>query len=317
MALAQDGTLYVWGNNDAGQLGIGSYSSKNKPFKIISLTNVKEISAGIAFSVASKIDGSLWMWGANGEGELGLGNFVDKNNPTQVLNEDGSSFLTNVTSISVANVHSIASTSDGNVYSWGDATSGKLGNGVNTGFFDKPVKITDFNIVGDVVGAGISIDSGQFKISNMSNTMTFEDYTLGEQVVSLKLKDPFSFAIEDFTGTWSGWKANLKVSGFTNGSDELIQPLLTTNCANALVFDTDEAGVKTGVNGPIINEFACTNGNVPFDTAFPLITAEASADTAGKHIFEFPKEFLNLRFSNKSKFGNYNGDLTFTLTTGP
>jgi hypothetical protein len=315
MALAQDGSLYVWGNNDAGQLGIGTYSSQKIPFKIISLVDVKEISAGIAFSMAIKNDGSLWSWGVNGEGELGISGFVDKNNPTQVVNEDGTSFLTNVTSVSIGDVHSVASTSDGSVYSWGDATSGKLGNAINVGLFDKPVKIIDFNIVGEVPDVGI--DSGQFIITNISNAITFEDYTLGVLEEPLTIKDPFSFSIEDFRGTLSGWKVNLKISEFTNGTDELIEPILTSNCVNGLVFDTDGAGVKTGINGPIVNEFTCSNGNIPFNTEFSLITAEASIDTAGKHIFEFPKEFLRLTFSNESKSGNYSGEMMLTLTSGP
>ena len=317
MALAQDGSLYVWGNNDIGQLGIGSYNTKNKPYKMISLTNVKEISAGIGFSMAVKVDGTLWSWGGNTEGELGIGNYTDKNNPNQVLNEDGTSFISNVTSISAANLHSLATTTNGSVFSWGDASSGKLGNGINTGLFNKPVKINDFNINDGAIDAGLTIDSGQFKMTDITNTMAFEDYTLGKEEVSLTLKSPFSFSVEDFTGTWSGWKANLKVAGFKNNTQDLIESTLTSNCTNALVYDTDELGVKTGINGPISNEFTCSAGNIPFDTTFPLITAAASVNTAGKHIFEFPKEFLSLSFSNKSKFGNYTGEVMLTLTTGP
>ena len=73
MAIKRDGSLWVWGNNDRGQIGDGTAStmdvltvvvdrSKHSPVKI--MDSVTEVSAGSYHSMAVKNDGSLWSWGS-------------------------------------------------------------------------------------------------------------------------------------------------------------------------------------------------------------------------------------------------------------
>ncbi len=61
-ALKSDGTVWAWGSNQRGQLGIGNYETQNKPTKI-DISDVKQISAGHYFVVALKNDGTVWYWG--------------------------------------------------------------------------------------------------------------------------------------------------------------------------------------------------------------------------------------------------------------
>jgi alpha-tubulin suppressor-like RCC1 family protein len=68
LAQKRDGTLWAWGRNDCGQLGVGTYVSTNRPVRIGAETNwITFAAAGAgqrgASSAAIKQDGTLWVWG--------------------------------------------------------------------------------------------------------------------------------------------------------------------------------------------------------------------------------------------------------------
>jgi alpha-tubulin suppressor-like RCC1 family protein len=68
-----DGSLWGMGDNEYGQLGLGSgLSQTNRPQQILpSNSNVTNVSAGLLDSLFIKSDGSLWAMGYNIFGELG------------------------------------------------------------------------------------------------------------------------------------------------------------------------------------------------------------------------------------------------------
>ena len=84
LAIKQDGTLWAWGINSYGQLGDGTFMSRNIPTQIGTDANWQSISAGESHSLAVKQNGTLWAWGYNGAGALGDGTFIAKNIPTQI-----------------------------------------------------------------------------------------------------------------------------------------------------------------------------------------------------------------------------------------
>ena len=72
-AIKKDGSLWCWGNNGSGQLGIGSYGGNYaSPVQVGSDTDWKAVSVSDGYSCGIKSDGSLYCWGDNSEGELGL-----------------------------------------------------------------------------------------------------------------------------------------------------------------------------------------------------------------------------------------------------
>lgn len=63
-ALKSDGTLWCWGDNTQGQLGDGSFDSRNEPMAVPDLYDVKAVAAGEQFTLALKGDGTVWGWGS-------------------------------------------------------------------------------------------------------------------------------------------------------------------------------------------------------------------------------------------------------------
>ncbi|MCL2745674.1 MAG: hypothetical protein FWE48_01085, partial [Coriobacteriia bacterium] len=75
LAVGTDGSLWAWGSNENGQLGIGaSFVNFNAPQRITnSTTSWQSVSTGTLHSLAIDADGALWTWGTNDRGQLGKG----------------------------------------------------------------------------------------------------------------------------------------------------------------------------------------------------------------------------------------------------
>jgi alpha-tubulin suppressor-like RCC1 family protein len=70
LALAEDGTVWAWGENEAGQVTDKAVGSANAPRQVAdrggrTLDEVISIAAGMNTSLAVRRDGSLWLWGQN------------------------------------------------------------------------------------------------------------------------------------------------------------------------------------------------------------------------------------------------------------
>jgi len=61
-----DGTLWLWGFNDIGQLGNNSTLHRSSPVQTVAGgTNWSKVAANPANTFAIKTDGTLWAWGFN------------------------------------------------------------------------------------------------------------------------------------------------------------------------------------------------------------------------------------------------------------
>ena len=142
--IAQDGSLYMWGVNDFGQIGDGTTKNRYKPTKI--LDHVVSVSLGDYYSGAITQDGSLYMWGSNVYGQIGDGTTEDRYKPTKILDH--------VIAVSLGYCHSGAITQDGSLYMWGSNDYGEIGDGTEEDRY-KPTKILD-HVIAVSLGVGHS-----------------------------------------------------------------------------------------------------------------------------------------------------------------
>jgi alpha-tubulin suppressor-like RCC1 family protein len=141
MGVSTSGTLFTWGRNYFGQLGLGNTTDRSSPTQVGALTAWSKISMGSNMSAAIKTDGTLWTWGYNGFGKLGLGDAsiypvnANRSSPTQV------GALTNWSEISCnGGSNMIAVKTDGTLWSWGANSYGALGLG-NTTNYSSPKQV--------------------------------------------------------------------------------------------------------------------------------------------------------------------------------
>ena len=127
VAIAPNGTLWSWGYNNYGQLGLGDTTTRTAPTQIGTAINWQSVSCGGSHTLALKTDGTLWSWGYGSEGRLGLGNdSTNRNIPIQVGTD------TNWQSVSSGGSHTLALKTDGTLWSWGNNFYGQLGLGDTT-----------------------------------------------------------------------------------------------------------------------------------------------------------------------------------------
>jgi alpha-tubulin suppressor-like RCC1 family protein len=122
-AVKATGTLWCWGANGNGQLGMGNTTDQLTPTQESSLAiNWTSASAGFSHTCALKTDGAIWCWGFNGLGQLGAGTISDSLTPVQEA-----SLAANWAKVSVGFFHTCALKTTGTLWCWGDNGLAQLG----------------------------------------------------------------------------------------------------------------------------------------------------------------------------------------------
>lgn len=135
MVIKTDGTMWSWGGNSMGQLGLGNRTKYSSPKQVGALTNWSKVSAGTSFTIAIKTDGTLWAWGDNTYVQLGLGNAISYSSPVQV----GS--LTNWSTVVCDSYATMATKTDGTLWGWGPNYWGNIGIGSSGNYISSPVQV--------------------------------------------------------------------------------------------------------------------------------------------------------------------------------
>ena len=137
-AIKTDGTLWVWGYNGYGALGLNQAheASISSPVQVPGTTWATVHSKWYGVAMATKTDGTLWAWGFNSSyGGLGLNDRTHRSSPTQIPG-------TTWERVEVMSTHSsIAQRTDGTVWTWGLNQYGQLGHN-NLTNYSSPVQLT-------------------------------------------------------------------------------------------------------------------------------------------------------------------------------
>ena len=124
----QDGCVFSFGFNYAGQLGVGDNGTRLAPARLTGLTEpVRQVAAGQGHTGIVTDAGDLLMCGCGRGGRLGLGDKEDQATPTQVARAafDGEAVLM----VACGMEHTVVATEGGGVYTFGSGIYGRLGHG--------------------------------------------------------------------------------------------------------------------------------------------------------------------------------------------
>ena len=130
-AIKNDGSLWVWGNNDLGGLGQNSTTKYSSPVQVPGTW--KSISFCNSGSLALKGDGTAWVWGYNSNGILGLNaQGIGPSSPIQIPGSWAS--------FTAGRQNASGVKTDGTLWSWGYNNYGQLGHG-DTTQYSSPVQV--------------------------------------------------------------------------------------------------------------------------------------------------------------------------------
>ena len=123
-AIKSDGTLWSWGDNEYGFLGLNQPAPTriSSPVQVGSDSTWAILSDGMGYSEAGgvKTDGTLWMWGYGEEGTLGLnegGPGAHRSSPVQI---PGTTWSTDPQKLVVQSYGGVkAIKTDGTMWTWG------------------------------------------------------------------------------------------------------------------------------------------------------------------------------------------------------
>jgi alpha-tubulin suppressor-like RCC1 family protein len=148
MALKTDGSLWVWGGNGHGSLGLGDgIIAEWSPVMLMDNVVSFFLSASGISAAAIRTDGSLWVWGHNLYGQVGDGTTIQRYTPVKIMDD--------VQYYSTSGFTSMAVKTDGSLWVWG----------INNGnpFSHPQINILEpLKIMDNITYASINI--GQYKI---------------------------------------------------------------------------------------------------------------------------------------------------------
>ena len=244
--LKNDGTVWCCGDNQYGQLGLGtSDTNTHSKFVQVNINNVKQIACGAYFTFILKNDGSIWSCGQNSAGQLGLGNSTTYKTFTKVttnINND-------VAQITCGLYHTFILKNDGTVYSCGYNTYGGLGLG-NTTTYNTFTKVTT-NISnvkqiacgyhhtvmlkndGTVWSCGQNT-YGQLGLGNSTTYNTFTKMTtnISNDVAQIACGECCTFVLKNNGSIWSCGQNTYGQLGLGNTTNKNTFTQVTTNISN-------------------------------------------------------------------------------------
>ena len=123
-AIAGDKTLWCWGDNTFGQLGIATDARELRVPTLVDASAWTQVSTGRDTTCGVKLDGTLWCWGSNLTGQLGVPGMTSATTPVQV---SGS-----WTAVAVGYNHACGLDEMRRLRCWGDNAFGQLGDNTTT-----------------------------------------------------------------------------------------------------------------------------------------------------------------------------------------
>lgn len=134
-AIKTTGTLWAWGVNTGGALGLNNIVHRSSSVQVGTLTNWQSVACEYYTVAAVKTNGTLWTWGYNFYGQLGLNDTADRSSPTQV------GLLTDWKEVNSGTQASAGIKTNGTLWAWGRNNYGAIGNNEPTVDRSSPIQV--------------------------------------------------------------------------------------------------------------------------------------------------------------------------------
>jgi hypothetical protein len=205
VALSVTGRVYCWGENSFGQLGDGTTNDNNEPKSLSGVYEVVSIGSGSNHAFAITKTGEIYGWGNNKEGQVGVGHLNDIIRRPEKL-----SIPDKIKAAAGGDRHSVALTTDGRLYSWGNAEYGQLANGTVEPNSSPKVASKDKTFDAIAAGANYTIGirgngimiSGRNNNGQIGNGSTENLLSFGNEVS--RVKTSYAYKIDVLKGI-SAW----------------------------------------------------------------------------------------------------------------
>ena len=173
VVLKADGSIWTFGYNGDGRLGLGNNLTKEIPNKTDIISTYKDIKLGKDFAIGLRDDGTVWAVGNNKKGQLGDKTNKSRNKFSQIPE------LENIEKVAAGSDFGIAIDNYGIVYEWGkDVTSPKAVDRVNQRIIDIAAGFNQSIFItskGTVIGAGDILEGELDGIDNAVKVQVLQD----------------------------------------------------------------------------------------------------------------------------------------------
>ncbi len=141
-AIKADSTVWCWGTNSYGALGIGdtTISSSKAPVQVSTAMASGSPLMGITMVVVADLGysacaigagGALWCWGYGASGQLGIGDQSNSSFAVPVVGDASATQVTGFATIAPSYYNTCGMKTDKSVWCWGDNYYGEIGNGTD------------------------------------------------------------------------------------------------------------------------------------------------------------------------------------------
>lgn len=127
------GRVFVWGENEYGQLGLGDYKKRHVPYLLayeesaLKSQKAAYVSAGERNSAVITEESLVYMFGDNSTYTLGVGDLPNSCTKSATPLHLHTLDKKEIASVHIGSNHAVALSQNGDLYSWGDGSVGQLG----------------------------------------------------------------------------------------------------------------------------------------------------------------------------------------------
>jgi alpha-tubulin suppressor-like RCC1 family protein len=152
-ALTRDQSVWCWGDNSEGAVGVGAVGGITAPTQVTGFGAAEEVCTAGAHSCARTGEGIIWCWGRNVDGETGTeaASAQPVAAPAVVR---GSTRNMPAAGMTCGAHHTCAALRGGSLWCWGSNDAGQLGLGASAPSADRPALVLDLGTSSVQVTAG-------------------------------------------------------------------------------------------------------------------------------------------------------------------